>query len=348
MVKASLQRWCLLIHALPTRPLYLRARVRRQLAQAGAAPLKKAVYVLPCSAGGLERLRTIAAEIEAAGASAFVCEATFADAETDRIVVRAYIEDCHARYRAWIDEARSARDRGRRAPPSGAARRLQAKPVANIQPAWLARLRERLDVLRACDPIQAPGRSEATALLADLERRHAGRSPAGRGKAGLVGLCWVTRKGLHVDRLACAWVVRRFVDPSATFRFVASSDTASSPGEIRFDMPGAAVTHEEGRCSVESLVLLAGVKDAAVRRIAEIVHDIDLKDGRYRHPETAGFEQLLVGTIVSQSSDQDRLEHGLALFDALYAAAGRGAPRPSVAATSMPQVRIPPALRKGR
>src|SRR5262249_3289995 len=75
------RRWCLLIHALPARPLYLRARVRRRLAEAGAAPLKKAVYVLPHSAEALDRLRAIAADIRAAGATAFVCEATFADPE---------------------------------------------------------------------------------------------------------------------------------------------------------------------------------------------------------------------------------------------------------------------------
>ena len=351
MAKESRQHWCVLIHALPARPLYLRARVRRQLAQVGAAPLKKAVYVLPYSDQSLERLRSIGAEIAAAGASAFVCEATFSDAKTDRIVVLAYNQELHVQYRAWMDEARSMRIR-RPARAAGAAQqsrtRAKARSAADVLPERLARLHERLEALRARDLFRAPGNGEAAALLADLEHRHAGSSSAGRGKADLVGLRWVTRKGLHVDRLACAWVVRRFVDPSATFRFVALSDPALAAGEIGFDMPGAAITHEGGRCSVESLVLRAGVKDPAVQRIAEIVHDIDLKDERYRHPETSGFEQLLVGTIVSHPRDEDRLEHGLALFDALYAAASRGAPRLSATLIPAGPVRVPPQLRKGR
>lgn len=242
MPQHSPRRWCVLIHALPAQPLYLRARVRRQLALAGAAPLKNAVYVLPHSDEGLGRLRAIAAEIQAAGAAAFVCEATFPDAETEAVVTRA----CQ----------REVRKRSRSRP----------------------------------------------------------RGP-------LVGLRWVTRRGVHVDRIACAWVVRRFIDPSAKFRFVASPEAPLAHGEIGFDMPGAAITHEGGHCSVEVLVRRAGVTDPAVRRIAEIVHDIDLKDARHGHAETAGFEQVLVGTLQKHAQDPDRLEHGFVLFDALHAAA---------------------------
>jgi len=320
-------RWCLLIHALPAKPLYLRARIRRLLVQSGAAPLKRSVYVVPYSEAGLERLRSIAAEIEAQGSSAFVCEATFPDAETEGLVVRAYNEERRAHYRAWMDEARHARlDRPR--------------------PARLARLRDRLQGLHAHDRFQAPGSHEAAALLADLERRHASGPPAPAGKNDLVGRRWVTRKGLHVDRLACAWVVLRFVDPSATFRFVAAAEAKRAPAEIGFDIPGAEITHDGGRCSVESLLLRAGVKDAAVRHIAEIVHDIDLQDERYRHPETVGFQQLLVGTIASCAGDEERLARGLPLFDALYAATSRRGPRSMIPAAV--QVRVPPGLGKGR
>jgi hypothetical protein len=183
-------------------------------------------------------------------------------------------------------------------------------------------------------------------VLARLERA-ARPAPRAGGAERLVGRTWVTRKGLHVDRLACAWVVRRYIDPAAPFRFVSSPDTPLHENEIGFDMPGAAITHEDERCSVESLLVRARLRDGAVRRIAEIVHDIDLKDERFRHPETAGFERLLIGTIASLPSDTERLERGLALFDALHASLGSGGlagPGPAVP----PRVRIPASLRRRR
>src|SRR5262245_31149847 len=107
MSAADRQRWCLLIHSLPARPLYLRARVRRRLAEVGAALLKPSVYVLPWSEAGSARLQTVAAEIEAAGASAFACEATFPDAGAEQALVAACNQEREAQYRAWIAEASS-------------------------------------------------------------------------------------------------------------------------------------------------------------------------------------------------------------------------------------------------
>jgi len=278
--KPSEPRWAVLIHAVPARPLYLRARVRRRLAAAGAAPVKKAVYVLPDSPAALERLRAIASEIEAAGGSAFVCESTFPDPSTERRVARLY------------DEER---------------RRLAQRSAA---------------------------------------------SPARRGPSSLVGLRWVTRRGLHVDRLACAWIVRRFVDPAATFRFIAAPGAAGAalgPREIGFDMTGAAVTHEDGRCSVEALVRIAGIDDAAVQHVAELVHDVDLGDDRYGHAETTVFRQLLEGMIANEPDDAGRLERGLALFDALHASlagrASRTRPSRSGPGTPRPRSSRPPSAR---
>lgn len=329
MTAAVRQRWCLLIHSLPARPLYLRARVRRRLAEAGAALLKPSVYILPWSEEGSARLRAVAAEIESAGASAFVCEATFPDAGAEPALIAACNRERGAQYRAWIAEASTLPDAVRGAGlPS------------------VTRLAARLASLRALDRFGAPGAKEAVAILARLER--APGTHVRRG-ADLVGLRWVTRKGLHVDRLACAWVVRRFIDPAARFRFVMSPEAPIAADEIGFDMPGAAITHVEGRCSVEALVRRAGIRDPGVRRIAEIVHDLDIKDGRHGHPETAGFEQLLVGTLVSLPRDEDRLARGLELFDALYAAHGSPVTAPRLPA-SAPRVRIPAGLgrRRGR
>jgi hypothetical protein len=115
-------------------------------------------------------------------------------------------------------------------------------------------------------------------------------------------------------------VVRRFLDPTASFRFTTRPDAPLGADEIGFDMPDAEISHEAGSCSMETLVRRAGIEDPAVFRIAQIVHDIDLKDTRHQHAETAGFEQMLLGMLASTPDDMDRVEAGLNLFDTLYAA----------------------------
>jgi len=145
----------------------------------------------------------------------------------------------------------------------------------------------------------------------------------------LVGRRWVTRRGVRVDRVACAWFVTRFVDPHARFRFVADP-AAASADEVGFDMPGSRFTHAEGGCSLESMVRATGVGDDAVRRIAEIVHDLDLEDGRYAHPETDGVGRLFAGFLSTTPDDRERLRRGGMLLDDLYRALSPPAPVPSV------------------
>jgi len=306
--------WYLLIHQLPVRPLYFRARIRRMLGDLGTLPLKKAVYALPKSPEGLERLTAIAAEIRAGGGEAFVCEARFTEEKDAAVLVET-----------------NRRERGRDYDRIlGATRDLCAEArgadATRVEPK-LARLRDRLERVRAIDHASPPGGAEAAAAIEDLERSSGSRAGPRSGATGtLAGYTWVTRRGLHIDRLACAWVVRRFIDPQARFRFSDPADLRCGPGEIAFDTPGGRISHEQNRCSVETLLRHAGIDDPAVRRIAEIVHDIDLKDGRYGHPETAGVEQLVAGIVQGHEADRDRLDRGLALFDDLHGSYRR-APR---------------------
>jgi hypothetical protein len=326
MTNASPQRWCLLMHALPARPLYLRARIRRLLADCGAAPIRKAVYALPAADDTLAALLSIAAEIEAGGGTVYVCEATFPDPAAADAIEREFNAELQSRFAAWTKQARRALARG-------AAK--GASPAA-------ARLRARFERLRGLDHFGAPGAAQAAEWFARLSAGPERRAPA----HAFAGLTWVTRRGLHVDRLGCAWLVLRFVDPGATFRFTASPQAPLAPGEIGFDMPDAAIGHEDGGCSFETLVRRAGLRNPGVARIAEIVHDIDIRDGRYSHAETAGFEQMLLGVIASNPRDDDRLERGVELFDTLYAALGSGARLPDGGPGVAPRVKVPPALRR--
>jgi hypothetical protein len=129
---------------------------------------------------------------------------------------------------------------------------------------------------------------------------------------------WVTREGVFVDRIASAWLIRRFIDPEAKFKFVPARGYVPEMGELRFDMFNAEYTHEGARCTFQTLTRRFGLSDRALLAVGEIVHDIDCKDEQFGRPETRGVMRLLRGIADSTTSDTERIERGSALFDDLY------------------------------
>ncbi len=123
--------------------------------------------------------------------------------------------------------------------------------------------------------------------------------------ASLIGKIWVTRRGVHVDRMACAWLIRRFIDPDARFKFVGGQSYQPGRDELRFDMFEAEFTHDGDRCTFEVLLDRIGLDDAALRHIGEIVHDIDIKDGKFDRPEAAGIAQVIAGIAMAHDDDGD-------------------------------------------
>ena len=136
--------------------------------------------------------------------------------------------------------------------------------------------------------------------------------------AGLKGRIWVTRQGVQIDRIASAWLIRRFVDDGARFKFVPGTGYAALPGELRFDMFEGEYTHRGDRCTFEVLLVEAGLDDPALAAIGEIIHDIDLKDGKYGREEAAGIRNLIAGIASAHNDDNQRLERGGAVLDDLY------------------------------
>jgi hypothetical protein len=139
---------------------------------------------------------------------------------------------------------------------------------------------------------------------------------------------WVTREDVHVDRIASAWLIRRFIDPRADFKFVPGRGYAPRPGEVRFDMFQAEYTHEGEHCTFETLLARFNLRDRALNALGEIVHDIDLKDDRFGRPETDGVASLVRGIVQNHAGDTERIDRGAALFDDLYASMKRGRPKP--------------------
>ena len=131
---------------------------------------------------------------------------------------------------------------------------------------------------------------------------------------------WATRRSCHVDRAACAWLIRRFIDPDAVFVFVDDPDDVP-PDATPFDMRGADLSHHGGNCSFETFLERYRLGDPALHEIAKIVHEADLGDGRYDAPEAPGLDAVISGLGLVRG-DEELLELAAALFDGLYARAG--------------------------
>src|SRR5262249_748881 len=146
---------------------------------------------------------------------------------------------------------------------------------------------------------------------------------SGKPKGDFVGRTWTTRIGPKIDRMASGWLIRRFIDPAARFRFMDPAREARRPDDVTFDMVGGDFTHEGDRCTFETLTAKFGLSaDAALRAIGEIVHDIDLKDDRFGRPDVAGIRLLVEGIVKAHGDDDERMTRGAAVLDDLYASLG--------------------------
>jgi hypothetical protein len=308
---SSPTRWLLLIHQIPPKPGYLRVKVWRRLQQLGAVALKNSVYVLPQNEQTMEDFQWVRREIEMGGAEASICEASFLEGISNPQVEALFHVARDAEYGDIAGElARVMRSRSME--PEQRRRQVE-------------RLRKRFDVVTSIDFFGAPGREAAEGLLTKAEQallgedKRAKRQKPGRKKERQPrGSTWVTRTGIHVDRIGSAWLIRRFIDPTAKFKFVPAKGYQPQSGELRFDMFEAEYTHEGDHCTFEVLIKRFGVDDRALGPLSEIVHDLDFKDDKFARDETPGVARLLAGLYATEDDDARRLARGSEVFESLY------------------------------
>jgi hypothetical protein len=133
---------------------------------------------------------------------------------------------------------------------------------------------------------------------------------------------WITRSHVHVDRVACPWLIRRFIDNQAEFFFVPVSilkETAEELDALPFDAPGVELGHQSGLCSFESIIQKYELKDPALIRMAKIVHAADIREDVDSDPIARGLEAIAVGYSLRYPDDEENLEHQFEVYDSLYA-----------------------------
>jgi hypothetical protein len=312
------RRWLLFVHQLPSKSSNLRVRTWRRLQQIGAIPIRQAVYVLPDTPEAREDFEWLKTEVKSSGGDASVFAADNIDTWSDDALVEEFRRSGQHAYAALAGDiekvlkraASSRRPRGARAP---ATRRL------------LDVFRERLTAIERIDYFGSAGRDRVVSFLKHLEEHAAGAraaaptpKPAEPTDAGRYqGRLWVTRPRPGVDRMASAWLIRRFIDVQARFAFAADRDDVPADA-IPFDMFGVEFSHQAEGCTFETLCTVFAIRQPAVTRLATIVHDLDLKDSRFGPPEAGTVGAVIEGLQLAHADDDTLLTQGMALFDSLY------------------------------
>lgn len=322
MTKTTAQEWLLIFYSVPSHPVSARMKIWRKLAKAGAVQLKGAVYILPASEEHEELFQWIIGEVKSLGGDGAFVRTPRVETIPDGEVRELFNRQRDDEYRA-LNKVLDGLERAVQSPRKDSdedVRRKVAAPMASA--------RKTYDDIVGRDFFQAPlGSAVAKRIRAfdaavtalqgpgPVKQAPLSRKDAGRYRRKV----WVTRKRPFIDRMASAWLIRKFVDPEATFRFIDEKERGGlGPGEIAFDMQGGEFTHHGDLCTFEVLVRSFGIKDKAVRKIAEIVHDLDLKDDKYGNAAGSGIEEVLTGIRKTVKDDAEMLEKGIAVFEMMY------------------------------
>jgi hypothetical protein len=300
-VVTDLHRWLLLFHQLPQKPAYLRVKIWRKLASLGAVMVKGGIYVLPETSDTLEDFQWVLKEIEAGGGEGSIVSANFVDGLTDVEIIALFTAARESDFTELAEQVRAVTE------DDADSRRVAA-----------VRLRKRLSDVIAIDFFPSAGRQGVEELISALEEPPESPSIAPLDARRYRRRTWVTREHLFVDRIASAWLIANVIDPHARFRFITPGEALRS-AEIGFDFPEAEFTHIGDRCTFEVLRERFALDAPGLGQIAEIIHDLDCKDGKYARPEATGFLAALSGMTLIERSDERRIERGGQLLADLQA-----------------------------
>jgi len=318
------QGWLLFFYSVPSKPVSNRVRVWRRLAKAGAIQLKGAVYILPYNEEHTEFFQWLVSEVTSMkGDASFVKVENIETIKTDEII-NLFNRQRERDYTALIKSAEEL-ERKISSIRKGSISQNNKKLAKHLN-----RLNREFGGIRAVDffsskagellkkQIVALESSMKVILRSDVKDREIIFSA--KQVSDYQNKIWVTRKKPFVDRMASAWLIKKFIDNGAVFKFIDEKDVSElGKNMISFDMRDGEFTHVGDLCTFEVLVKTFGLKDRTLRKISEIVHELDIKDEKYSNPEARGLEDILSGLRKTAKKDNELLEKGMSVFEMLYA-----------------------------
>ncbi|MHB8879886.1 MAG: chromate resistance protein ChrB domain-containing protein [Thermodesulfovibrionales bacterium] len=321
------QNWLLFFYSVPSKPVSNRMKIWRKLSKTGTMQLKGAVYILPMNEEHYEFFQWLVSEVSSMGGEAAFTRVEAIDSIKDEEIKALFNERQEGGYQAIgkslddLETRVNSIQKGSKTQGGQALSEQLDKVRKNYEEALKtdfflsksgAALRSRIDALNA--------------VIKGLTGSVVKSKPAvvsSRKIEDYQGSVWVSRKRPFVDRMASAWLIKRFIDKNGTFKLVDEKDLAAAgQNHVTFDVSDGVFTHLGDLCTFEVLVKSFGLKDKAVRKIAEIVHDLDMKDDKYKSAEAKGLEDILTGIRMTAKDDTEALEKGMAVFEMLYASKG--------------------------
>ena len=266
--------------------------------------------MLPPREECIEAFQWLAQEIQQTGGRAFVMHVQKFDGLTDEQLIDLFHSSRAEDYAEIETEVADLEDLLDEA--------LEANHRVQIQDALSKLQRQHADVARI-DYFGCPAGKQVQSRLAKVAQALAPGPALDMGikpvsLADYKNRRWVTRPRPHVDRLACAWLIRRYINPEAMIRY----SEKPAPGEVAFDMNGAEFGHTGNLCTFETMIRAFNLEAPGLSVMAGIIHEVDLRDERYLHIETPGIDAVLKGWLSLNLSDEELENHGLALFNGLF------------------------------
>jgi len=324
----QIPRWILFFYSVPSRPVSNRMRIWRKLAKIGAVQMKGAVYILPFNDEHYEFLQWLVSEIAGMKGEAAVVSIEKVDTMNDAEIITFFDQQRASDYKTL---QKSFDDLGRRL--SSIQKGAKPQNVKGISDQF-AKLQKEFEDIKRIDFFSS---QEGTALgekirhiYADLkivsgpETRH--ERPAAlilKSPADYQSKTWITRKRPFIDRMASAWLIKRYIDRNAAFDFIDEKhvDTIVK-NTVTFDIRGGEFTHHGDMCTFEVIMKSFGLRDKSLKKMAEIVHDLDMKDNKFDAVEAKGLDHILEGIRRTAKNDHDALDKGMSIFEMLYASKG--------------------------
>ena len=311
------ESWLLLMHQITSKTDSFRVKIWRALQKVGAVQVKNSVYILPNNEANQQKLQNIINDISKKNGDAFLCKSEFVMGLKHEDLISLFNDDRTIRYEKLIVILQGLR------------KILNEKSISENKlmsiEHELGKIDSQIEEINKIDFFNCHTRQQIEILLDGARKDHRRLKDGDWSEKverkhfkDFKNKVWVTRADIYIDRMASAWLIQKFIDPKAQFKFVKENQYQPQKNEVRFDMFNAEFGHIGDKCTFEVLAESFSIHDKRINSLKKIIHDLDIKDQKYELPETAGVKAVADGITRMVKNDNARVKSAQTLFDSIY------------------------------